>query len=253
MTILIAMVGFDYQRILDGINFWRKTKPIEQIYLLFDEKKDSYGYVSQRNIEDLRKALKFAGTEPLTAGYNPQSYESTFGVLYKILKKETEEGKKDVLIDSTSTAKEAYGAVVTVALMFDKVRLYVVPPNGRDWYFPSPQSPQFEEWFDRMRNRSGTAPQEIFLPGYRLKHPKRTELRIILELMGHGGRSNSLTDIISWCGGNPRDPIVKNRYSRLVRKLEENGFVETEHITRGKRIVLTGFGMTLAKAAFATK
>jgi predicted transcriptional regulator len=253
MAILVAMVGFDYQRILDGINFWRKTKPIEQIYLLFDEKNDAYGFISQKNVEDLKKALNFAGTEPLTARYNPQSYESTFGVLYKILKKEAEQGGKEVYIDSTSTAKEAYGAVVTVALMFNGVKLYVVPPKERDWYFPSPQSQGFNQWFDKVRLRGGALPQEIFLPGYRLTQPDKNELKIILQLMEHNGNSESLTDIISWCKANPHNPVVKNRYSRLIKKLEENGFVETEYATREKKITLTGFGMTLAKAVKAAK
>jgi Mn-dependent DtxR family transcriptional regulator len=36
-----------------------------------------------------------------------------------------------------------------------------------------------------------------------------------------------------------------------IKKLEENGFVETEYATREKKIALTGFGRTLAKAVKA--
>jgi hypothetical protein len=37
------MVGNDYQRIVDGVDYWRNRESIEALYLLFDHKKDKYG------------------------------------------------------------------------------------------------------------------------------------------------------------------------------------------------------------------
>jgi predicted transcriptional regulator len=242
------MVGHDYQRIIDGVNYWEKTEPIQVVYLLYDNKKDKYGYVSQRNTDDLKKFVLSNGYELIVDGYNPQSYENTFSSIYQALKREVEEKRRKVLIDTTSTTKEAYGATVTISLMFKNVRIYIVPPKLRGWYAPEPRSQTFNEWFDKTRTVSGLHPQEIYLPGDRLKKPNEEEKKVILKLLDHGGKSRSLTSIIRWCGGDTKDPVTKNRFSRLIRRLKRRGFVEEESLTRSKKIFLTQFGKTIANA-----
>lgn len=248
MVVIVCMVGHDYQRILDGINHWRVEEPVERVYLLFDRKKDKYGIVSQKNVKDLENALSIMMSRPTSIGYNPQSYEDTFCVLYQILKEEVEENDRSILIDTTSTTKEAYGATVTISLMFRNVRIYIVPPKERGWYAPSPTSPNFQEWFQKTRNINGMPPQEIHLPGYRLEQPNEEERKIMLDLERHGGYSPSITMIMRWQGVNPRNPSTKNRFGRLIQRLGVRGLVVKEPSSRMKRVMLTPFGEVFAKA-----
>ncbi len=240
------MVGHDYQRILDGVNCWRKRYPIETIYILYDRKKDKYGYASRRNAKDLERALSFAGSKPILIGYNPQSYPDVFSTLYSIIRFEVVDMERKVLIDTTSTTKEAYGAAVTCALMFSDVTLYIVPPAERGWYIPEPGMPEYEEWFNKVRSINGLEPQEIFLPGYRLENPKEDEEKIISLLLNHGGISDSIRSIIEWCNENPENAAVKNKYSRLIDSLVRKGLVKEVPQAKVKRVELTPFGKILA-------
>jgi hypothetical protein len=246
MVVLICMVGHDYQRILDGVNYWRRKYPIEAIHILYDRKKDKYGYASRRNAKDLEEALSFAGSKPILIGYNPQSYPDVFSTLYSIIRFEVTDMERRVLIDTTSTTKEAYGAAVTCALMFSDVTLYVVPPAERGWYIPEPEMPEYEEWFSKVRNVNGLDPQEIFLPGYRLENPKEDEEKIVSILLTHGGVSDSIRSIIEWCGENPENAAVKNKYSRLIDGLVRKGLVREIPQAKVKRVELTPFGKILA-------
>ncbi|MEM2509539.1 MAG: DUF6293 family protein [Candidatus Methanomethylicia archaeon] len=246
MAVLICMVGHDYQRILDGVNCWRKRYPIETIYILYDRKKDKYGYASRRNAKDLERALSFAGSKPILIGYNPQSYPDVFSTLYSIIRFEVVDMERKVLIDTTSTTKEAYGAAVTCALMFSDVTLYIVPPAERGWYIPEPGMPEYEEWFNKVRSINGLEPQEIFLPGYRLENPKEDEEKIISLLLNHGGISDSIRSIIEWCNENPESAAVKNKYSRLIDSLVRKGLVKEVPQAKVKRVELTPFGKILA-------
>jgi len=246
MVVLICMVGHDYQRILDGVNYWRRKYPIEAIHILYDRKKDKYGYASRRNAKDLEEALSFAGSKPILIGYNPQSYSDVFSTLYSIIRFEVMDMERRVLIDTTSTTKEAYGAAVTCALMFSDVTLYVVPPAERGWYIPEPGMPEYEEWFSKVRNVNGLDPQEIFLPGYRLENPKEDEERIVSILLAHGGVSDSIRSIIEWCGENPENAAIKNKYSRLIDSLVRKGLVREIPQAKVKRVELTPFGKILA-------
>jgi DNA-binding MarR family transcriptional regulator len=242
------MVGNDYQRIIDGINHWKESEFIDSTYLLFDEKKDKYGFASQINAEELVNTLKSLRLRPRKLRYNPQSYENVFSTLYNILKKEVEERQRKVLIDTTSTTKEAYGATVTISLMFKNVRIYIVPPIERGWYVPSPKDPNFEEWFLRTRSIKGDLPQEIYLPGQRLEQPTDPEKIVLIRLFAKGGYSNTLGSIIKWCKCDPLDPVTKNRFSRLIRRLEKKGFVEKRRVGREKEVYLTLFGKILAQS-----
>lgn len=250
MVSLICMVGHDYQRILDGVNHWRSKEPIEAIYLIYDKKRDKYGAASQRNVRDLVDELAFAGQKPAQLGVNPQSYEEVFSTVYSILRREVDEQGRKVLIDATSTTKEAYGAIVTVSLMFQGVSVYVVPPapDQRGWYVPEPKAPGFEEWFNMVRSVRGQPPQEIYLPGSRLERPSQEEERVLMILEERGGRVDSIKTLIEWCGENPTVPAVKNRFSRLVDKLASKGLIAEELSGKTKPLKLTGFGLVMARA-----
>lgn len=248
MVALICMVGNDYQRIIDGINYWKEVEKIDTVFLLFDEKKDKYGFASQINTNELAKTLPLSSKNSIAISYNPQSYESVFCALYNILRKEVEVNRRKVLIDSTSTTKEAYGATVTISLMFKNVRIYIVPPQERGWYVPSPEDPNFREWFSRTRSVRGDIPQEIYLPGQRLEQPNYDEKTALLKLHENGGSSDTLRSIIMWCNCNPIDPVTKNRFSRLINRLENKGLVEKRPMGKETEVHLTHFGKILSKS-----
>ncbi len=248
MTVFVCFVGHDFQRILDGINYYREREPIEAIYLLYDKKKDRYGYASRINKRDLERVLTFAGSRPVSEGINPQSYEEVFSALYRILRREVTKNHRKVMIDVTSTPKESYGAAVTVSLMFPHVYLYVVPPAARGWYIPMPGTPEYEDWFSKVRSVKGLTPQPIYLPGHRLEQPSDDEEHLLIVLEEHGGRADSIRSIIEWCGEDPDHPAAKNKYSRLVRKLLKKGLLQEEISTKTKPVRLTGFGRVLARA-----
>ena len=248
MVVLVCFVGHDYQRIIDGVSYWRVREPLESIYLMYDRKRDKYGYASRLNTKELAEALAFAGQRPAQVGVNPQSYDDVFAALYSVLRREVDERGRRVLVDATSTTKEAYGAVVTVSLMFPGVSIYVVPPAERGWYVPDPESPSFEDWFRRVRGVRGLAPQEIHLPGFRLERPSEDEERVLIALEEHEGRADSIKSLIRWCGEDPSSPAVKNRFSRLIDKLTVKGMVAEGPAAKTKPVALTGFGLVLAKA-----
>lgn len=253
MVTLICLVGNDFQRIIDGVKHWRDEEKIEATYLLFDYKQDKYGFASQINMKELSNYLASQGPKPIAIGFNPQSFENVFSTFYSILKKEVEKYGRPALIDATSTTKEAYGATVTIALMFKNVRIYIVPPKERGWYVPSPEDEDFKEWFAKTRGVSGMQPQEIYLPGQRLRQPDKDEITVILRLLEHQGFSDSVTSIIKWCKDDPKDPVVKNQYSRIISRLEEKDFVETESSKQSKEVRLTRFGKILAEAIKESK
>lgn len=249
MVVLICFVGHDYQRILDGVNYWRLKEPIENIYLIYDRKRDKYGQASRANVEDLSKALTFAGQQPELVGVNPQSYEDVFVSIYGILRSRADEEGRRVLIDVTSTTKEAYGAVVTTSLMFPNVSIYVVPPAERGWYIPEASTKEYEEWFNRVRSMRGLPPQEIYLPGFRLEElTSEEEERVLLALESYGGSASSIKNLIEWCNEDPNNPAVKSKYSRLIAKLASKGVLTEGTVTKTKPIHLTGFGFVLSRA-----
>ena len=249
MVCLVCMVGNDYQRILDGVNHWADREAIESLYLVYDSKKDKYGFASRKNVEDLSAAVSSLVLKQRKIGCNPQDFGNIFCTFYRVLDTEVNGQNRRVLIDATSTTKEAYGATVTVALMFKNVRIYIVPPKERGWYVPSPEDPVFKEWFQKTRSIPGLAPVEIYLPGQRLEQPNKEERRILERLREHGGSSESLVALIRWCGERTDDPVTKNRFSRIVSRLERRGFVQTNVTPSGKRVSLTVFGGMFAQAA----
>jgi len=248
MVTLICMVGNDYQRIITGVDYWRDRESIEALYILFDHKKDKYGFASQKNAEELNVSLARDAVKPKAIGYDPQNFGDVFCTFYGIFTREAEKYKRQILVDATSTTKEAYGATITVALMFENVRVYIVPPNERGWYVPSPDDKGFKEWFLKTRSIGGLPPQEIYLPGQRLKQPDKNEMIILRKLHEHQDYSNTVTSIIRWCKADAKDPVVKNRFSRRIRRLEEKGLVEKRATKQGKEVRLTNFGKILSEA-----
>ncbi len=249
MASLVVLVGFDFRRVIDGVRYWHRFIPIEHIYLLYDRRKDTFGYASRRNTEDLHKVLSFAFHQPTKIGVNMQSYDDVFSILYVVLKKETHEYSRDVYIDVTSTSKEAYGATLVASLLFQRrVHPYIVPSSIPEWEVFRQEQIDFEEWFTKVRNIQGREPIEIFLPPVEPRLPDRNGERILIVLLDHGGKAPSIKRLIEWCNEDPTDPVIKNRFSRIIRKLINEGLVISKAGSRNKPLHLTGFGFVLAKA-----
>ncbi len=254
---LVCMIGFDYQRILDGIKYWYARQGIQRTYLLYDKKKDKYGYASTHNARELEKDLKLF--DPQLIGYNPQSYEDTFVTLYGIINREVAGNGNRLLIDATSGTKEAYGASITIALMFDGASVYIVPPSKRGSDVPEHDQEtcpacngsgrlSFDEWFNEKREIGGLSPQVIHLPGSRLERPTMEEALVLTRLEEHKGQAESIKSLITWCGENPFDSAIKNRFSRMISKLCDAGFLEEEVGSKLKPLSLTEFGRIFSKA-----
>jgi hypothetical protein len=230
MTIIICLVGTHYRRAFDGIRYWSKVHGITQLYLLYSEPSEDDGpqvfsYMSKTNAEELSDKLEIL--DPIMVQYNPIEQRSAFRTIYRILHQARESGE-DVLIDITSTTNLTMGIALTTAL---------------------------KEWFERNRQQESRDPTELKLPGYRLepssKHEEKEwerEKKLLVLLRDSGGEADSISDIIRWFGYQAANSTLRNRFSRIVSRLEMKGLVDAEKGSKMKVISLTDFGEIFAEA-----
>jgi len=57
-----------------------------------------------------------------------------------------------------------------------------------------------------------------------------------------------LVSLMRRCGYDPDDPVAKNRFSRIIARLDKGGFVKKIPTKQGKRVSLTRFGEVYAEA-----
>jgi len=255
LTIIVCLVGIHFRRPLDGVRYWSKRKGITRLYLLYSDKSSGdetkvFTYMSNRNALELKERLEIL--DPIVIGFDPMDYKDTFRKIYSVVSK----AKEEVLIDITSTTNVAEGAALTIALMFRNARVYSVPASHPAWYVTGqPDDPEFQRWFESSRNVSSSEPLEIKLPGYRLEpHGDREnkiwdmERRLLVILRGHGGQTDSISEIIEWFGYRNPNSTLRNRFSRIVTRLEEKGLVEGMAGAKLKGVRLTEFGEIFAEA-----
>ena len=258
MTIIICLVGTHYRRAFDGIRYWSKVHGITKLYLLYSEPREDDGpqvfsYMSKTNAEELSDKLEIL--DPIMVQYNPIEQRSAFRTIYRILHQARESGE-DVLIDITSTTNLTMGIALTTALMFRNARVYSVPSMEPAWYVRGkPGDPEFEEWFERNRQQESRDPTELKLPGYRLepssKHEEKEwerEKKLLVLLRENEGKADSISDIIRWFGYRAANSTLRNRFSRIVSRLEMKGLVDAEKGSKMKVISLTDFGEIFAEA-----
>jgi hypothetical protein len=256
MTIIICLVGQHYQRAFDGIRYWSKIHGITKLYLLYskvEEKINPFAYMSEKNAKELKEKLEIL--DPLLVNFNPMDQRSAFRTIYGILSQARKAGE-EVLIDITSTTNVTMGIALTTALMFRNARVYSVPVKDPSWYIQGkPGEPEFESWFSRARNQESREPTEIQLPGYRLepstKHEEKEwerEKRLLVLLKENGGQADSISDIIRWFGYKAANSTLRNRFSRIINRLEMKGLVDAEKGSKMKEVVLTKFGEIFAEA-----
>jgi uncharacterized membrane protein len=231
---------------------------ITKLYLLYSEPREDDGpqvfsYMSETNAEELRNKLEIL--DPILVPYNPIEQRSAFRTIYRILHQARESGE-DVLIDITSTTNLTMGIALTTALMFRNARVYSVPSKEPAWYVKGkPGDHEFEEWFEQNREQESRDPIELKLPGYRLepssKHEEKEwdrEKKLLVLLWERGGEADSISDIIRWFGYKAANSTLRNRFSRIVSRLEMKGLVDAEKGGKMKVISLTEFGEIYAEA-----
>lgn len=258
MTIIICLVGTHFRRPFDGIRYWSKQHGITRLYLLYsdvqaDDETAVFSYMSRVNAEELGDKLEIF--DPIMVGYDPMNQRSAFRAIHSILSKAREEGE-EVLIDITSSTNITQGIALTIALMFSNARVYSVPSKQPAWYVRgSVGDPEFLEWFNGAREQPSVDPTEIQLPGYRLephsKHEEKEwerEKKLLILLREHGGEADSISDIIRWFGYKAASSTLRNRFSRIISRLEMKGLVDAEKGSKMKVINLTEFGGIFAEA-----
>jgi len=209
--------------------------------------------MSGTNSEELGEKLEIM--DPIMIGFNPMDHREAFRTIYGILASARREGE-EVLIDITSTTNITQGVALTIALMFKNARVYTVPSKRPAWYVNgSVGDEEFKEWFQNARNQPSMSPIEIRLPGYRLeprtKHEKKewnVEKKMLMYLRKHEGKANSISDVIRWFGYKAASSTLRNRFSRIVNRLEMKGLVIADKGSKMKSIALTDFGAIFAEA-----
>jgi len=258
LTVIVCLVGTHFLRPFDGIRHWSKRQGITRLYLLFsnaesEDETSIFSYMSRKNADELRERLEIM--DPIMVGYDPMDHREAFRTIYGILAQARGDGE-EVLIDITSTTNLTQGVALTIALMFRNARVYTVPSKQPAWYVSGQIGDErFEKWFQNARNQPSMEPIEINLPGYRLephtKHEKKEEVveRSVLKLLNeHGGKAESISDVIRWSGHKAASSTLRNRYSRIVNRLELKGLVEADKGSKMKVIKLTDFGTIYAEA-----
>lgn len=258
MTIVVCLVGTHFRRPFDGIRFWSKRQGITRLYLLYSNAQSEdetaiFSYMSRRNAESLKERLEIM--DPIMVGYDPMDHRDAFRTLYGIFSQARSDGE-EVLIDITSTTNLTQGVALTITLMFRNARVYTVPSKQPAWYVNGRIGDEkFENWFENARNQPSMDPMEISLPGYRLephtRHEEKeweVEKKVLKLLHSQGGEADSISDIIRWSGYKAASSTLRNRYSRIINRLEMRGLVDADKGSKMKVISLTEFGDIFAEA-----
>jgi len=258
VTIIICLVGTHFRRPFEGIRYWSRQFGITKLYLLHsdveaEDETNVFNFMSFQNAEELREKLEIMA--PIMVGYHPMNHRSAFKTIYKIISQAREEGE-EVLIDITSTTNLTQGVALTIALMFRNSRVYTVPSEKPAWYVTGNLGEEeFLKWFNNARNQPGINPIEIQLPGYRLepgtKHEEKEwerEKKVLSLLKENGGQAESISDVIRWFGYKAASSTLRNRFSRIINRLENKGLIDANKGSKMKEINLTEFGEIFAEA-----
>ncbi|PLJ78432.1 HFX_2341 family transcriptional regulator domain-containing protein [Infirmifilum sp. SLHALR2] len=244
MVVTVHYVGFHPNLVFQGFEQIRLRYPIEKVYLVYDAKPDRYGAVSRYNLKRLQEALSFF--KPVTVKVNPLSYSSVASVFYAILS--VEKGKQ-VLIDITDMPPYMASAVTVVAMMFGNARVYAVQPQQHGEFIPDPDTPEFANFIARKDNLQLGALFEVEVPSRPLELIEdEREVDILVTLYTKNGSAGSIAQLIEWMGEDPRNPVVKATYSRIVASMEEKGLLKRIREGRNRTVKLTELGTAIAEA-----
>lgn len=244
MVVTVHYVGFHPNLVFQGFEQIRLRYPIEKVYLVYDAKPDRYGAVSRYNLKRLQEALSFF--KPVAVKVNPLSYSSVASAFYAILSVERD---KQVLIDITDMPPYMASTVTVVALMFGNARIYAVQPQQHGEFIPDPDTPEFADFIARKDNLQLGGIFEVEAPSKPLEIVEdEKEVDILVTLYTKNGSAKSITQLIEWMGEDPRDPVVKATYSRIVASMEERGLLKRIREGRNRSVRLTELGTAIAEA-----
>jgi hypothetical protein len=185
--------------------------------------------MSRRNAESLKERLEIM--DPIMVGYDPMNHRDAFRTLYKIFSQARKDGE-EIFVDITSTTNLTQGVALTITLMFRNARVYTVPSKQPAWYVNGRIGDErFEKWFENAR-----------------KKEVEVEQKVLNLLHSHGGSADSISDIIRWSGYKAASSTLRNRYSRIINRLEMKGLVDADKGSKMKIISLTEFGTIFAEA-----
>jgi hypothetical protein len=231
--IQIALVGFDYDRIIKPI----KDHPPNKVYLVYDNKKDDYGKLSKKFAVQLKKNVGEVINCELM-GFDPWNFKDCFEKIVGIFQKER---NADITINISSSTNLAVAAAVYAASIFKAQIVYV-----RGEY---KELPKLKQKVSAARD----PPQ--FIDPFTPTELSSDELGILRAVHINGGKVESLTRLTKILRSPSKrmdeSDMRKNRalLSYKVRKLESLGFVRREPSNNRNKVgvVLTDAGEVLGK------
>lgn len=231
--IQIALVGFDYDRILKPI----VDVPPNKLYIFYDNKKDDYGRLSKRFATQVnRKVEGIIQTEMI--GFNPWDFKDCFENIMKVF---LEERDSEITVNISSSTNLAVAAAVYAASIFKARIVYV---KG-----------EYKELPKEMKKASAARDTSQFIDPFTPTELGRSELDILSALFRSGGSCESLTHLTKTMrlsrGRTTIKDIRKDRaeLSYKVRKLERLGFVRRDQTGSRNRVPvsLTDAGEVMGK------
>jgi len=199
--------------------------------------------ISQINAEHIEKLISSALYDVFRIPVNMNAFEDAFSTLYLITRYEVQVMKnEEILIDITDTNVKVISAAISLAYLFPSIKAYIVPGEDNT---VADLDISVREFYDQLDQYAGD-PYEIPIPRGKALEINFEEERILLTLLMHGGRTNSIKSLIMWSDEDPLDPAIKNKFSRLIKRLFEKHLVEIEIRAKTKAIKLTDFGRALA-------
>ena len=216
----IIPVGFEEDRAVFGLMELGATR----IYLLIDEKQDSWGEEARRHAERVKDRLKhvmFNQDNLRQVPFDPTSYQSSEKTVTELLR--LEKDAKRIYLNISSSTKLCAVAFALTSAEFENAFLYYVVPE--DYNLPSEGRPF----------SSGARRIEVWSPR-RLKFGdwEKTILRTLdSKTFSSLGQLNQVVI--------PEDisKASKAKLSYYVRKLKKEGLVE---FSPGKKIAISALG-----------
>ncbi|MCD6096198.1 MAG: hypothetical protein J7J99_06530 [Thermoprotei archaeon] len=243
MATIILPIGHYIRRVIRGVKYWCSRIPIERIYLIYDRRRNALASLSQINVEHIEKLISSALYDVFRIPVNMGAYEEVFSTLYLIARYEVQVMKnEEILIDVTNTNVKVVSAAISLAHLFPSIKAYIVPSRN-DIIVDLDIS--VREFYDQL-DQYAEDPYEIPIPRVGTFEISFEEERVLLTLLMHGGRAGSIKSLIAWSDEDPLDPAIKNKFSRLIKRLFEKRLVEIEVRAKTKAIKLTDFGKALA-------
>ena len=231
--IQIALVGFDYERILKPI----QDAPPNKIYLLFDNKKDDYGKLSKKFADRINKALGGIIRSEMI-GFNPWNFKDCFEKIMNIFE---EEKNADITVNISSSTNLAVAAAVYAASIYNARIVYV---RGEYKALPS-----------LTKKASAARDSPLFIDPFTPTQLNADELNILKIIYQSGGEIESLTQLtylLSSSGTKGKIKDLRNKRALLsykIKKLDGLGYVK--RITSEKRnrvgVQLTDAGEVMGK------